>query len=313
MSDKEINPDNETPSWEGADKEQQTALNQPRSRRASRGWWVSRWMRTLGQIFDATRLTAGRALAQERRVLDMQVQLGLVTAQVQADSQESKPYRVQITFAAYSDAQWDRVMQLLGERAIYAAQLMNDELPEEIEGVFRAAGVSLFPSTLQELGATCTCSDWANTCPHRAAVCYRLGEWFDRDPFMLFALRGRTRSEIIAALRAHRASQAVGTNAQADERAIQGSASDPRLLPADPEQFWQLAEELYNMEIQVAPPATKGALLEILDRLPSLQDVGTRRKLDAVYRQVSRRALATAGADDEPHVPDTSADADTGA
>lgn len=311
MIDQEIMPENETPSSEAANEQQPSdASPVTRSRRTGRGWWVGRWMRTLGQIFDATRLTAGRALAQERRILDMQVELGLVTALVQADVPETKPYRVQITFAAFTDAQWDRVMQLLGERAIYAAQLMNDELPEEIEGVFRSAGVSLFPSTLPELGATCTCSDWANTCPHRAAVCYQLGEWFDRDPFMLFTLRGRARCEIIAELRAHRASQAVGADTQADERAIQGSASDPQFLPADPEQFWQLAEELQEMEIEVAPPATKGELLQILDRLPSLQDEGTRRKIDKVYRQVSRRALDTAGIPEDGHGREADAESD---
>jgi uncharacterized Zn finger protein len=301
VDNQEMIPGSEMPAQGCADDEQrQHDLNcLPRARRAARGWWVGRWMRTLGQIFDATRLAAGRALAQERRILDMEVQLGLVTARVQADSPEIKPYRVQITFATFSDAQWDRVMQLMGERAIYAAQMMNDELPEEIESVFRSAGVSLYPSTLPELGATCTCSDWANTCQHRAAVCYLLGEWFDRDPFMLFTLRGRTRPEVIAALRVHRASQAAGADAEADERAIQGSASDPHLLPVDPEQFWQLAEELHSIEIHVAPAENTGELLQILERLPSLQDEGTRRKLNVVYRQVSRRALDTAGAQHE--------------
>lgn len=279
-------------------------------RRSARGWWVGRWMRSLSLMFDATRLAAGRALAQEGRVLSMEAQLGLVTARVQAEAPEAMPYRVHLSFAPLSDAQWDRVIVLLGERAIYAAQLMNGELPEEIETVFRASGVSLFPANLQELGVECTCSDWAISCKHRAAVCYLLGAWFDRDPFLLLTLRGRTRDQIAAALRTLRASQAGGAGAKVHERAGSVNGSDVHSLPTDPERFWGLDAELISMEIAIAPPEVERELLQILGELSPLQDADTRLKLEAVYRQVSRQAIEAAQRAEPGALPPSAAEPD---
>src|SRR6266567_2741324 len=64
--------------------------------------------------------------------------------------------------------------------------------------------LSLFPTAARELETDCSCPDWANPCKHIAAVYYLLAERFDEDPFLIFKLRGRTKDEIIQALREKR-------------------------------------------------------------------------------------------------------------
>ena len=93
----------------------------------------------------------------------------------------------------------------MAAEALYAARLLSGEMPEQIEEAFRAAGVTLFPADEGDLETDCTCPDWANPCKHVAAVFYLLGERFDADPFLMFELRGRTREQIVEALRARRA------------------------------------------------------------------------------------------------------------
>ena len=61
-------------------------------------------------------------------------------------------------------------------------------MPQDIEPVFAEVGLSLFPAKLQDLKTGCSCPDWSNPCKHIAAVYYLLGEEFDRDPFLIFAL-----------------------------------------------------------------------------------------------------------------------------
>ena len=53
-----------------------------------------------------------------------------------------------------------------------------------------------------DLRTSCTCPDWSNPCKHVAAVYYLLAEEFDRDPFLLFALRGLDREGVVQALSA---------------------------------------------------------------------------------------------------------------
>jgi len=73
-------------------------------------------------------------------------------------------------------------------------------MPDNIEEVFREQKVSLFPEKLKDLQTDCSCPDWSNPCKHIAAVYYLLGEEFDRDPFLIFKLRGLDRDELVAGL-----------------------------------------------------------------------------------------------------------------
>jgi uncharacterized Zn finger protein len=64
--------------------------------------------------------------------------------------------------------------------------------------------VSLFPKQRADLETSCSCPDWGDPCKHVAATHYVLGEALDRDPFLLFELRGRTKDQVLDALRAAR-------------------------------------------------------------------------------------------------------------
>jgi uncharacterized Zn finger protein len=120
-------------------------------------------------------------------------------------------------------AEWERALDAISAQAIFAAQLLDGEMPQEIESAFEAADVPLFPQTVKDLKTDCTCPDMANPCKHIAAVYYLLGEQFDLDPFLIFKLRGRTREQVIEALRARRAA-AVGETAPAAEPAAEAPA-----------------------------------------------------------------------------------------
>ncbi len=92
----------------------------------------------------------------------------------------------------------------MASRAVFLARLLAGEMPHEIEDAFATTGLSLFPATADDLDSDCSCPDWENPCKHVAAVCYLLAEAFDRDPFLIFAWRGRPRERLLAELRALR-------------------------------------------------------------------------------------------------------------
>ena len=98
--------------------------------------------------------------------------------------------------------------------------------------VFSRCKRSLFPSKSHDLETDCSCPDWASPCKHVAAMHYVLGEAFDRDPFLLFELRGRTRDQVLAALSRlrsgtsdavlpeHRAAESVATSVEVSALAL---------------------------------------------------------------------------------------------
>ncbi|GAA4877702.1 hypothetical protein [Saccharopolyspora cebuensis] len=175
-----------------------------RSRRGriGRTWWSQRFIAALEELGIGGRLQRGRTYARGGQVLSMTLTRGVVIALVQGSVPE--PYRVRIGIRAFSEAEWRRVEQVLAEQAGYAAKLLAGRMPTDVEDVFAAEGLRLFPADLHQLGMDCTCPDWAFPCKHLAATCYLLAESFDEDPFRIFAWRGRERAELLARLRALR-------------------------------------------------------------------------------------------------------------
>lgn len=173
-------------------------------------WWGARWIEALERISRdyQKRLARGRTYARAGRVHDLVLEPGRVRARVTGSSRT--PYRVDIELAVLGAATWQAAVAAMAERAAFAAALLAGEMPAAIDQAF--AGGGLFPAAGDDLATACSCPDWANPCKHVAATHYVLGEALDRDPFLLFELRGRTRDQVLAALRGLRA----GSGREAD-------------------------------------------------------------------------------------------------
>jgi uncharacterized Zn finger protein len=200
---------------------------QSRSQRGvfAANWWAKRWLAVLDRYGIGSRLQRGRSYARSGQVMNIDVQHGLVEARVQGS--HPKPYNVEIQVSALPDSEWERVLDTISQQAIFAAQLLDSEMPQEIETAFEEAGASLFPAKTRDVVTECSCPDYSNPCKHIAAVYYLLGEQFDQDPFLIFTLRGRTREQVIEGLRKRRAA-ATGGSAE-NAVAIEMSPSAPSL------------------------------------------------------------------------------------
>ena len=120
------------------------------------------------------------------------------------------PYAVSLALNHFDEGVWKKAVAGMAGRAQYAAELLAGTMPQDIDAVFRTAGVSLFPRRREELVTNCTCPDWGDPCKHVAATHYVLGEALDRDPFLLFELRGWTKVRVLDALRAARGGEPPG-------------------------------------------------------------------------------------------------------
>lgn len=163
-----------------------------------KSWWAKRWIAVLESFNIGARLGRGRSYARRGQVSSIDIKKGVVEAKVQGS--KAKPYSVTIKISPLSRTDWDKLGQALSTQALFAAKLLAGEMPQDIEEAFQKAGLSLFPRKLQDLSTDCSCPDWSNPCKHIAAVYYLLGEEFDRDPFLIFRLRGMEREEFLNSL-----------------------------------------------------------------------------------------------------------------
>jgi len=173
-------------------------------------WWGRRWIEALEHLSAqyANRIARGRTYARAGRVHDLVVGVGSVRARVTGSRRT--PYVVTFKIDALPPATWAKAVEEMAKQALFSAQLLAGEMPADIDEAFRRAGASLFPSTPRDLATDCSCPDVANPCKHVAAVHCVLGEAFDKDPFLLFELRGRTKAEVLDALRRARTGAAGG-------------------------------------------------------------------------------------------------------
>lgn len=259
-----------------------------------KNWWAGRWIKALERLLDAGRLRRGRTYARKGQVLSIkesrQANTSTITAKVQGS--RATPYKVTIELTTLNDRQWEQVIDLLADQAIFTAQLLNGEMPQEIEEVFDQAGVSLLPSQRDELVTDCSCPDYANPCKHVAAVHYILGEQFDEDPFMIFRLRGRTAEQIMEAIRARQAT----TAGPVDDEAAEMEAGPP--LSAGLANFWELGPAVAHLPIAIKPPLTDYPILKRLGQ-PSFLSEDVLKLLGPAYRAITDQAILTAFGDDE--------------
>jgi uncharacterized Zn finger protein len=260
-------------------------------------WWAKRWISVLESFNIGARLGRGRSYARSGQVLSIDISKGEIKAKVQGSF--PKPYNITIEVKTLGDAEWRKLANSLSTQAIFAAKLLAGEMPQEIEQAFAAAKLSLFPERRGDLRTECSCPDWSNPCKHIAAVYYLLGEEFDRDPFLIFKLRGITREEFVEML------GAAGAVKSGDEAADQPVALPAEPLAAEASAFWaggKLPDDFFG---EVLVPPVAAALPRRLGSFPFWR--GSERFLDSiepVYSEASPRGLklflGLDESDDEP-------------
>ena len=242
-----------------------------RSRRGSFAsqWWAQRWLSVLEALNLGGRLDRARNYARKGQVVDLNIEPGVVRATVQGS--RPQPYDVRIGIKPLDGKQQKHLAAELANNTYCMAKLVAREMPPDIETIFTAAGVPLFPARASELQTSCSCPDWSNPCKHIAAVYYLLGEEFDRDPFLIFRLRGIDLDTLIEA-----------PPAQADV------APPAEATPLQSENFWEgeRAEVDFTID-EKQPPAP---LLRVLGNLPFWR--GDRPLVESLQPSYTRAAAA---------------------
>ncbi|MEA5513762.1 SWIM zinc finger family protein [Nodularia sp. UHCC 0506] len=266
---------------------------------ASREWWSQKWLELLDSYRFKKRLERARNYSRQGNVLNIEFTGAKVLARVQGS--EPEPYKVSLSIDHFSEEEWGYVIETMSQRAIFAAKLLAGEMPQNIEEVFTANGLSLFPFTLADVHSKCSCPDKANPCKHIGAVYYQLGDRFSEDPFVLFQLRGRTKEQIISDLRQLRGAK-VEVTAPKTPDIKQTTTTHPQ-FSVNLGDFWQYHEPLESSLVVITPSSSE-TVLDVLGAIPLAKteegsvtstsgDVVT-KYLDTVYKQVSQQAMLAA-------------------
>ncbi len=261
-----------------------------------REWWVERWLELLNSYRFKKRLERGRNYAREGNVLSIDFVASKALASVQGS--EAEPYQVSLFLDSFSDEDWEFAIATMSEKAIFSAQLLAGEMPEDIEGVFTASGLNLFPFTLNEVRSRCSCPDKANPCKHIAAVYYQLADRFSEDPFVIFQLRGKTKEQILHLLRqirSQRATADVPVTIDSQTESVETTRATKK-TSLNNQNFWQYDEPLESSLVAIVPPLESKTILDLLGRfpLPPADAEAMQQYLTQVYQTATQQAIMAA-------------------
>lgn len=257
--------------------------------------WGSAWIAALERLSTAwqNRLPRGKDYAEKGHVMHLQVHAGKITARVQGS--RAKPYSTSIEIPPFREADSERLLLALGERAYYPAFLLAGTMPPGMEEAFRAFSLSLFPARNSEMLGSCNCPDKARPCKHIAAVHYAFAEALESDPFLIWQLRGMERKSLIGAFRrvwfGDEAAQAVESSAAV-------AAQEQRGMPVSemlPDRFNRAQQGIESISFSVKPAEQPLFILQRLAQPPSWRlPVETATLFGPVYEEAVAVAVRLA-------------------
>lgn len=157
-------------------------------RTIAKNWWGKAWCQNLELYADyASRLERGRKYVRANCILDLQIDVGEVTALVQGSGK--KPYNVRIRIDELTEEQYESIVEKCASKIQNIDDLVKGNFPDDLKALFTQKGAGLFPS-MAKIHFNCSCPDYADMCKHVAAVLYGIGSRFDKDPLLFFKLRG---------------------------------------------------------------------------------------------------------------------------
>ncbi len=247
-----------------------------------RAWWARRWIASLEKMQLGSRLGRGRQYAIQGQVTSLQMEGSHVEAMVTGSREE--PYKVTLDFSALNEKSAGRIAKKFTSEPVLPARILTDDLPMEVEVLFRDEGVPLFPSqefTSDENGKRryditmrCTCPDWMRPCKHIAAVMLLLGEEISHRPATLLALRGLDIEDVFPpSSKAEKTTLKFQAEAEINQSLVSKNSildSAPLLTRLGPVPFWrgtnkcvETLRRVYNRVQPVARDAASGKPVDL--------------------------------------------------
>jgi len=162
----------------------------------SKTWWGQELIAALESFTDYNRLMRGRSYSGDKRIRKWDINNGQITASILGNANpyyyiyEAPTYKTILSMTHLTDKQWEKIIALLSVRASFISRLLINEIPENIEEIFKQAGAHFLPQNYRDFKVSCSCPDYEVPCKHIAGVCYRLANLVDYNPLLLFEMRG---------------------------------------------------------------------------------------------------------------------------
>lgn len=172
----------------------------------TRTWWGTKFMDALNNFMEEGRLKRGRSYSGNNRILAFNMNESSIDAKVRGNANpyfgvyKEPKYKTSLSFKKISEDKWQKIIDKMSGNVALMSKLILNEMPDNIEDVFTEFGENFLPIKSKDINSNCSCPDWDNPCKHIAGVYFRVASLLDRDPFLMFELRGMPKAKLQEAL-----------------------------------------------------------------------------------------------------------------
>lgn len=166
-------------------------------------WWGKEWLKVLEET-DSDRLSRGKSLANRGFVNKIKITKGKISANVKSSGygygyyyNSPSSYRVVINFEPFTKDEIKTIKQIISENSSIAIELEMGNLPQIFIEKLEKANIFIFPKNWKKSNNKCNCWDYDPSCKHLAAVYFMLANEIDKDPFILFQVRGLKKENLV--------------------------------------------------------------------------------------------------------------------
>jgi len=156
-------------------------------------FWGNLWCKHLETFSDySNRLPRGRTYVRNGSVCHLGIQNGTVESFVAG----TETYEVTVEIKPLAKKKWKSIKEKCSGQIGSMLELLKGKLSDQVMKLVADHREGLFPKE-GEISFSCSCYDWAGMCKHIAAVLYGIGSRLDKQPELLFSLRGVDANELI--------------------------------------------------------------------------------------------------------------------
>lgn len=218
-------------------------------------FWGKSWCEHLEKFSDfENRLPRGRTYVRNGSVCHLAISKG----QIEAIVSGSSLYHINVKIKPIAKSKWNQVKKSCAGQIGSMLELLQGHLSSHVMEIVTDQNSGLFPKP-NEIELACDCPDWATMCKHLAAVLYGIGARLDKQPELLFLLRGVDHEELV--------------DAELDVHATTATSNKRRHIASHD------LGTLFDVDIE-APPT------------PRKKKAVTTRKKNATKKKVARKQIA---------------------
>ncbi|MFC1659438.1 SWIM zinc finger family protein [Pseudomonadota bacterium] len=208
----------------------------------TRTWWGTKFMDALSNFMEEGRLKRGRSYSGENRLLSFDLNNTDIKARIRGNKNpyfgiyKEPRYNVSLSFTKIPQNKWPKIIDKISNNVGLMSKLILNEMPDNIEDVFLDFKENFLPLKPKDINSKCSCPDWENPCKHVAGVYFKVASLLDKDPFLMFQLRGISKSRLQDSLRKTELGKALISSFMKDEMEIKENNSfytSPEIIDFD--------------------------------------------------------------------------------